>query len=321
MKSDLRASKREDSEWTQHRGARENRPEHYSTSRLAAGRATSGHVTRLVHHRGRRDSEDGPRYSPGPPVGKEEPVTEGGPDPAVTLQWGPGEPRPAKAKGRGTRQSRGSANGRVRCPRLPPPHRIPGARVAFPQAAEAAPARASIRVLARCSPGAAVEGHGGEGRIIPVAAAGSLFCELEVGTAGVKASAGTSPFFLLQTRSGSGRAGRMADLWAAAPHPGTRGMSWPPRAGGCPPGWCTPTPRIAGYGRGRGAAWPLACPSPLCFPPSSSATGRGRGSFFTFLTSPLPLASIKLAAGGSPALWLAPVGRCCLLLWSDWLRT
>lgn len=141
----------------------------------------------------------------------------GGPDPPSPRR-GPGEPRAAKAKGRGARQSGGSANGRARWPQLPPPHRIPGARVAFAQAAEAAPARplarpparASIRVLARCSPGAAAAGHGGEGQAVPVAAAGSLFGELEVGTAGVKASAGgragTSPFFLLQTRGGSGRA-------------------------------------------------------------------------------------------------------------------
>ncbi|XP_037061652.1 uncharacterized protein LOC119088011 [Peromyscus leucopus] len=61
--------------------------------------------------------------------------------------------------------------GNARCPRRPPPHRIPGARVAFPQAAEAAPARASIRVLARCSPGAAAAGRGGEGRTVPAAAA------------------------------------------------------------------------------------------------------------------------------------------------------
>lgn len=198
-------------------GTRENRPAHSSTSRPAAGRANSGHVTRLVHHRGRRDSEDRPRSPPGPPVGKEEPDTVGGPDPPSPRR-GPGEPRAAKAKGRGARQSGGSANGRARWPQLPPPHRIPGARVAFAQAAEAAPAhplarppaRASIRVLARCSPGAAAAGHGGEGQVVPVAAAGSLFGELEVGTAGVKASAGgragTSPFFLLQTRGGSGRA-------------------------------------------------------------------------------------------------------------------
>lgn len=73
---------------------RENGSEHSSTSRLAAGRANSGHVTRLAHHRGRRDSEDGPRYSPGPPVGKEEPVTVGGSDPPSPRQ-GRAQPSPS----------------------------------------------------------------------------------------------------------------------------------------------------------------------------------------------------------------------------------
>lgn len=77
-------------------GTRENRPEHSSTSRLAADRANSGHVTRLVHHRGRRDSEDRPRYSPGPPVGKEEAVTVGGPDPPSPRQ---GRARPSPSSG------------------------------------------------------------------------------------------------------------------------------------------------------------------------------------------------------------------------------
>lgn len=213
-------------------GTRENRPAHSSTSRPAARRANSGHVTRLVHHRGRRDSEDRPHFPPGPPVGKEEPDAVGGPDPPSPRR-GPGEPRPAKAKGRGARQSGGSANGRAPWPQLPPPHRIPGARVAFAQAAEAVPARpparASIRVLARCSPGAAAAGHGGEGQAVPVAAAGSLFGELEVGTAGVKASAGGHVAIFPPSDSRRQRAGSREDLWTAAPHPDARGMSWPPR--------------------------------------------------------------------------------------------
>lgn len=96
--------------------------------------------------------------------------------------------------------------------------------------------------------------------------------------------------------------------------PGRRGQAGVPGAGGAP------GPRSAG-GRGRGAAWPPACPSPLCFPPSSSATGRGRGSFFTFLTSPLPLplqSNLRRAEVPPPGPRRLAGAR--LPLWRDWLR-
>lgn len=78
---------------------------------------------------------------------------------AAALQWGPGEPRAAEATGCGARPSRDAANGRARRPQRPPPHRIPGARVAFPQAAEAAPARARFHPGSR----ALRSGRGGGG--------------------------------------------------------------------------------------------------------------------------------------------------------------
>lgn len=161
----------------------------------------------------------------------------------------------------------------------------------------------------------------GKGRTVPAAAAGGLLREPEVGTAGDRASAGPSPFSRPPTRGRSGRAdGRREDLGAGTPHPGTRGLSRPPRAGGCPGAGGTPRLRNAGCGRGRGAAWPLACPSPLRFPPSSSATGRGRGSFFTFLTSPLPPLQSNLRRAEVPPSCARRLAGAGLLLWRDWLR-
>lgn len=56
-------------------------------------------------------------------------------------------------------------------------------------------------------------------------------------------------------------------------------------------------------------------PPPL---PAQCLTDRGEGSFFTFFTPPLPLASIKLGRGKSRPR-TAPIGRRRLSLWRDWL--
>jgi hypothetical protein len=304
-------------------GTRENRPENSSTSRLAAGRADGGHVTRLVHHRGGRDSEDGPRYSPGPPVGKEEPVTVGGPDPPSPRRGraqpspssgGPGEPRPAKARGRGTRPSTASANRNARCPQLPPPPRIPGARVAFPQAAEAAPARPRFHPGSRAllSPGRGGGGpRWGESQTISRGGSGTpLSASLRWVLRAWRRARGRRHFSLLQTQRRRQRATRREDLGAAAPHPGTRGMAWAPRAGGWPRGrW--PTDAVGlGARAGEGCRVAAGLPQPPPLPAQLLGDRAGEGGHSSHSSPrPSPAASIKLAADGSPALWLAPVGR------------
>lgn len=117
------------------------------------------------------------------------------------------------------------------------------------------------------------------------------------------------------------RAGRREDLWATAPHPGTRGMSWPPHAGGCPRGWWHSDAADRGVRAGEGCRVAAGLPQPPLLPAQLLGDRAGEGVILHIPHLAPPPASIKLAAGGSPALWPAPVGQCCLLPWRDWLRT
>lgn len=76
-----------------------------------------------------------------------------------------------------------------------------------------------------------------------------------------------------------------------------------------------------GVRAGEGCRVAAGLPQPPLLPAQLLGDRAGEGVILHIPHLAPPPASIKLAAGGSPALWLAPVGRCCLLLWSDWLRT
>ncbi|XP_040611167.1 translation initiation factor IF-2-like [Mesocricetus auratus] len=147
----LGAAEREDSGGPYTACTRETRPGHSGGSRLAAGERGAVTVGGL-------DPPSPPRP---PSAGRAQP--------------------PASPSGGGERARRASVNRRRQwaraLPAAPAPHRIPGARVAFPQAAEAAPARP------RFHPGSGAllsgRGGGGEGRALPAAAAGGLLREPE----------------------------------------------------------------------------------------------------------------------------------------------
>ncbi|XP_058439444.1 uncharacterized protein LOC131424664 [Marmota monax] len=210
------------------------------------------------------------------------------------------------------------ANGLLRRPRFPPPPRPPDARAAFPQAAAAAPARISIRVLARCSPGAAVGNGGREVRAILAAAASGFPREPEVGTAGKAASAGPSPFYFPQIRRGRQAGG---ESYA----PARRGLKPVGQPGALP--W-TGGSEVGGQRRlwvpgtraGEGCRVAQAArPQPPPLPAQLLTDGAGEGVILHIPYPAPPPASIKLGAGGSSAFWLAPIGLRSLLLWRDWL--
>lgn len=150
----------------------------------------------------------------------------------------------------------------------------------------------------------------GKGRTVPAAAEGGLLRESEVGTAGERASAGPSPFSRPPTRGRSGRAdgqeGRLGG-WHAAP--GDPWAARPPRAGGCPRRWRRAEAAERGVRAGEGCRVAAGLPQPPPLPAQLLGDRAGEGVILHIPHLAPPPASIKLAAGGSPALRRAPVGR------------
>lgn len=129
----------------------------------------------------------------------------------------------------------------------------------------------------------------------------------------MKASAGTSPFFPPPDSAAAvagGQEGRLGGCRAAPWDPwdglgaSGRRVSPGPVARGCRGPWGSGG---GGVPRGR---WPA--PAPSASRPAPRRPGGGGGHSSHSSPRPSPAASIKLAAGGSTALWLAPVGRGCL---------
>lgn len=132
--------------------------------------------------------------------------------------------------------------------------------------------------------------------------------ELEVGTAGVKASAGTSPFFPPPDSAAAAagdQEGRLGGCRAAPWDPwdglgaSGRRVAPGPVAHGCRGPWGSGG---GGVPRGR---WPA--PAPSASRPAPRRPGGGGGSFFTFLTSPLPR-RFNQTCGGRKSRPLARAG-------------
>lgn len=78
---------------------------------------------------------------------------------------------------------------------------------------------------------------------------------------------------------------------------------------------------VPGTRAGEGCRVALAArPQPPPLPAQLLTDGAGEGVILHIPYSAPPPASIKLGAGGSSALWPAPVGQRSPLLWRDWLR-